>query len=509
MLEIPLDFVQSCVTLRELRLSNMAMKRVPQSVRHSESLHRLDISSNRVADLDDSGLDRIPGLNNLKAQNNRMDKLPAFFSKMQALKFLNISNNKFQILPEVVPKMTGLVDLDISFNNISSLPPEIGQLRLLQRLVIVGNQISRFPDESVGLESLVSLDCRRNNISDLSLVSRLPNLQQLLADHNAIHALDLSVGPSLQALDSSYNDITQLIAPVESNLLIHSKLTHLNISHAKLSSLDELALSHLSSLVTLRLDHNAFRVIPETLGRLTKLKTLSCSDNQLDALPDSIGNLQCLVTLDAHNNSLTELPASMWQCGSLETINVTSNLLINWHDPPSPVASVDNIGGIDNIAAQVDAQRKPSVAGSFISHVGRSLPPLALSLKRLYLGENRLTDDVLHPLTVLRELRVLNLSFNNIQELPSSFFRNFLNLEEVYLSGNKLSAIPTEDLPRLTSLSVMFLNGNKLQVLPSELGKLTSLTVLDVGSNVLKYNINNWEFDWNWYVIVGFTLLLN
>ena len=71
-------------------------------------------------------------------------------------------------------------------------------------------------------------------------------------------------------------------------------------------------------------------------------------------------------------------------------------------------------------------------------------------------------------------------------------------LEEIYLSGNKLSMIPTEDLHRLTSLTVIFLNGNKLHVLPSELGKLKSLTVLDVGSNVLKYNINNWEFDWNW-----------
>ena len=116
----------------------------------------------------------------------------------------------------------------------------------------------------------------------------------------------------------------------------------------------------------------------------------------------------------------------------------------------------------------------------------------------MYLGENRLTDDTLHPLTALRELRVLNLSFNAIQELPSSFFRNYIALEEIYLSGNKLTTIPTEDLHKLVNLTVIFLNGNKLQVLPSELGKLKSLAVLDVGSNLLKYNINNWEFDWNW-----------
>ena len=128
------------------------------------------------------------------------------------------------------------------------------------------------------------------------------------------------------------------------------------------------------------------------------------------------------------------------------------------------------------------------------------MPPLAHSLERLYLGENNLTDDVLHPLTILKELRVLNMSFNEIQEIPPSFFRNLSKLEELYLSGNKLTSIPTEDLHRLTRLSVLFLNGNKLQTLPHELGKIQSLAVLDAGSNVLKYNINNWQFDWNWWV---------
>ena len=202
MLEIPLDFIQSCTALRELRLSNMAMKKVPQSVRHSVSLNRLDISCNRIADLEDSGLERIPQLNSLRVQNNRMDKLPEVFSQLRSLKFLNISNNKFQSFPSVIPEMTNLLDLDISFNMISTLPPEIGRLTSLQRLVIVGNQITKFPDECSGLTNLLSLDCRRNNISDLTLVSKMPRLQQLLADHNAVHALDLVVGPGMEDLDA-------------------------------------------------------------------------------------------------------------------------------------------------------------------------------------------------------------------------------------------------------------------------------------------------------------------
>ncbi|KLO15376.1 L domain-like protein [Schizopora paradoxa] len=495
MLEIPLDFIQSCGTLRELRLSNMAMKKVPQSVRHSISLNRLDVSCNRIADLDDSGLDRIPLLSNLKAQNNRIDKLPSFFPQMHSLRFLNISNNKFQTFPSVIPEMTNLVDLDISFNEIESLPDSIGRLKHLERFLIVGNKISVLPATCEGLTRLEMLDCRRNNISDLSLVCKLPCLQSLWADHNTVHALSLVVGPRLQKLDASFNDITQLIVHPSAASLNLSSITTLNISYAKLSSLDGIAFAHLTSLRNLRLEHNSFRSIPDTLGALLELEHLSCSDNQLDALPDSIGELQKLKMLDAHNNSLTELPASMWQCCSLETLNVTSNLLKHWHDPPSPVVSSD---ALELLVAQSDNQRKLSTAGSIASTINRVLPPLAHSLQNLYLGENQLTEDVLHPLTVLRELRVLNLSFNEIQDLPPSFFRNYSFLVEIYLSGNKLSTIPTEDMHRLTNLTVMFLNGNKLQVLPHEFSKLTSLTVLDVGSNLLKYNINNWEFDWNW-----------
>ncbi|KAG6850020.1 hypothetical protein H0H87_002292, partial [Tephrocybe sp. NHM501043] len=96
-----------------------------------------------------------------------------------------------------------------------------------------------------------------------------------------------------------------------------------------------------------------------------------------------------------------------------------------------------------------------------------------------------------------KSLRVLNLSFNELQDLPRRFFHCLELLEEVYLSGNKIASIPTEDLHRLERLRTLYLNGNRLYTLPQELQRLRNLTSLDVGSNQLKYNTNNWEFDWN------------
>ena len=501
LLEIPLDFIQSCETLRELRLCYMAMKKVPQSVRHSASLQRLDLSCNRIVDLDESGLDLIPGLMSLKVQNNRLERLPTPFCQLKKLRFLNISNNKFEIFPQVVCEMTNLVDLDVSFNMISQLPPELGQLAKLERLVIVGNQVSEFPERCAGLVRLSELDCRRNNITSLHVICRLPRLETLRADYNMVHAVDLSLGPSFKSLEVTNNDITRLAlvpGPVRTKPF---SLTHLDISHAKLSSLDDFALAALTSLTSLKLDYNSFRSLPDVLCSLTHLAQLSCTDNELDALPSNIGALQNLITLDAHNNNLTEVPRSIWNCGSLVHINMTSNLIGLWHDPPSG----NEYSGSESESIQTDRKMSSSTIGTMntmsTSHPLPPLPPpLARSLKRLYLGDNRLEDDVFHPLNLLKELTVLNLSFNQIQEIPPFWLQSLSQLEKLYLSGNKLTSLPSENLFRLTKLTVLFLNGNKLQTLPAELGKVKSLAVLDVGSNVLKYNVNNWEFDWNWCV---------
>lgn len=482
MLEIPLDFVQSCTTLRVLQLSHMAMKKVPQSVRSAETLYRLDISCNRIGDLIDAGLDHLPHLKSLYLQNNRMENLPWYFPRLQSLRYLNISNNKFGHVPEVILKMTELVDLDISFNMIETLPDDIGSLQSLERLILVGNRVSKFSEQCANLTSLIELDCRRNNVSDLSIVSRLPRLETLRADHNSVFALDLTAGPRLTTLDASYNDITKLALISNPAIDLTFALTSLDISHAKISSLDDVALGQLSSLRSLKLDYNSFRYIPDSLCNLNRLEYLSCSDNNLSALPTEIGRLQRLEYLDVHHNSLTNIPPSLWNCASLNYINMTSNLLKSWHEPPSAA---------NDVAVKDGAYEVP--AGQTIR-----LPPLAYSLERLYVGENVLSDDHLLPFMILKELRVLNLSFNNIQEMPLQFFRELTKLEEIYLSGNKLSSLPTEDLHRLTSLSMLFLNGNKFQTLPHELTKVKTLTILDVGSNVLKYNINNYEYDWNW-----------
>jgi Leucine-rich repeat (LRR) protein len=507
MLDIPGDFVQLCTSLHELRLSNMCIKKVPQSVQNFTTLMGLDLSSNRIGDVNDIALYRLPDLQELRVQNNRMEKLPWYFPRLHLLRLLNISNNKFQDVPEEVCKMSGLEELDISFNMISQLPEELQSLQRLKILIIVGNRVTRIPDSFRRLVNLKVLDCRRNNITELGGVGLLPILEELLVGHNDVQALDLSSGSLLKKIDISHNDITQISLAPGPMGRIPVSLTYLNVSSAKLSSLDDLALGQLTSLEELILDRNKFRAIPDSLGDLSLLQSFSCSDNLIGALPSSIGRLQRLERLDVHNNNLTEFPTALWDCGSLERINMTSNVIAHIRLPSLPSVSVvpppPAIGMPESALSSTVtlvpglSDRKGSTTGS-LAPSSRPLPPLVKSLQRLYLGENRLADDALPLLMFLRELRVLNLSFNDFQDLPTSFFKDVVLLEELYLSGNKLAGLPTEDLPRLNKLEVLYLNGNRLLTLPQELGKVINLAVLDVGSNGLRYNISNWEFDWNW-----------
>lgn len=506
-IDIPLDFIQSCESLRELKLAGVGMKRIPPAILQSH-IHRLDISSNRITNetLTETELDQLSELRSLKMQNNRLSSLPVYFSRMDNLKYLNVSSNKFKDMPSILFQIPSLMDLDVSYNEIRTLPPAIGHITNLQRLILIGNQLTTLPTELAQLTLLEHLDLSRNPISDVSITSSFPRLKELSATHNAIQVVDFRINPFLQELSLSHNHITRFHVvpnPVDST----AGLLKLDLSHAKLSTLDEAPLLYLTSLLTLKLDHNHFRSLPKSLCTIKALQVFTCSNNMLDTLPEDIGLLENLKVLDVHSNNLQELPLSLWQCKSLETLNATSNSISFWYDPPTTQSnnlSVDGINVVD------DGDRRPSAAPSAApaaasstgvklpTRMGRQLPPLVRSLTKLYLSDNRLKDDCLHPIYVFKYLRVLNLSFNDIQDLPTFFLNRLTQLEELYLSGNKLSALPPDDLQKLTRLHTLYLNGNKLQTLPSELNKVKSLQLLDVGSNQLRYNINNWEFDWNW-----------
>jgi hypothetical protein len=83
----------------------------------------------------------------------------------------------------------------------------------------------------------------------------------------------------------------------------------------------------------------------------------------------------------------------------------------------------------------------------------------------------------------MKKLESLNLGFNHIQEIPSSY-SNFLNLKSIYLQNNRLSVFPM-CLCELKHLDVVDLSENKIEELPESLERLQCIE-LNMNMNQIK-----------------------
>lgn len=485
--DLPTDFIQGCTSLRELVLSDMGIKRVPHAIKECAQLERLDVSNNNIVDLDHISLRELQSLTSIKCYNNRLSTVPEAFRELRHLRYLNLSNNRFDKLPLVISEIESLVELDLSFNTLTVIPPDIGQLENLERLNLLANLITTLPPTLGSLVSLKEIDCRRNVISDLTPLTAIRSLEQLRFDHNQVSSLD-ATWANLRIFTAKHNSFTRFALSGTT-----TTLTSLNLSHCKLSNLSTDVFGQLGAVEMLTLDGNTLRLLPDNIGTLSKLVTLSVKNNLLTSLPDSLGRLSNLQALHVSGNNLHGLPQQIWFCAQLATINASSNLIKEFPDPPLQTATTTPPNALDNPMETIDVRKQSTVSGG-----SRAALPLSMALQRLYMADNQLGDDVFAPISLMAELRLLNLSFNDIYEIPASSLFKCQRLEELYLSGNKLTTLPPDDLERLVNLRVIYVNGNKLQTLPAELGKIKKLYALDVGSNVLKYNIANWPYDWNW-----------
>lgn len=560
-LNIPKDFIQQCVNLRKIEFTGNECEKLPPSISAASRLTYLDISNNRLEELDHAQLEDHSALVALKMSNNRLRSLPHSFSRFRSLRNLHLASNHLTTFPQFICELVTLVDLDVSFNMIPAFPSEIGQLTALERLNATNNRLKGpLPATFSSLGSLKELDLRWNHeITDIDVVAELPHLEAIVVSHNRISQFQKTF-TKLRALHLNSNPITRFALPIAM-----PTLKFLNLSNAKIAAISESLFEKLPNVEKLILDKNHIVSFPPQIGKLQKLEYLSAYNNELGKLPKEIGLLQELKYLDLHYNNLRALPGEIWQCQNLSTLNVCSNLLKEFPKPvhaPIAVSYPDAMAKEQETKLQgptekMEALRRPSQLGSSLLTVGnvvsqsgrkgsmvsvygntarkasvvskassdvgintttnggastpstasirkdsaasnKMLLTFAHSLRYLYLGDNQFSEEVFEELSLLSELRVLNLSYNTIYDIPSGALSRMPNLNELYLSGNELTSLPAEDLEYVSNMKVLHLNGNKFQTLPAELGKIRRLLVLDVACNSLKYNISNWPYDWNW-----------
>ncbi|XP_069115691.1 leucine-rich repeat serine/threonine-protein kinase 2-like isoform X2 [Argopecten irradians] len=299
---------------------------------------------------------------------------------------------------------------DLSFNGLTSLDslvtvcPDLARsFSGITKLFIHDNRFTSLPDEMFQyLPKLEGLDVRSN------ILTVFPS-----------QALKC---PLLSVLDLSYNKL-QAVAGIDQN----TTLKELYLSHNSLGQISPTLTAQLQGLEVLLLSSNNIQELPETSLGMEMLQTLNLSDNHIPFIPDNfLVGCPRLENLELSNNGLGRLPS--------ETI-VTE------------------------------------------------LPRLA----KLKLARNQLQEKepfyIPKLILELPSLRSVDLSNNGLVGIPAPQHWKSTMLKEVLLCQNNITKLNLDGAKAWSKLEALNVSNNNIGELPKEIGQLTSLTSLDISYN--------------------------
>lgn len=235
-------------------------------------------------------------------------------------------------------------------------------------------------------------------------------------------------GQHLKNLNLQDNELNEV--PVRA-LRVLTSLSLLDISKNKITYIENYSFSTLQELTTLKLSDNNITLAAKALAGLeNSLKNLNLKGTKQKIVPECIKGLRSLAFLDLSQNSIRELPGpdgaqTFDGLDSLTALNLERNLLVNL--------------------------RKDAFYG------------IKSTLSSLSLLNNLLSEFPTEAIGTLSDLRVLDIGFNLLNNLPvNAFFKN-PSITLLALDGNPLPTVPEKALAHLNhSLRGLSLGGRFL-----------------------------------------------
>ena len=208
----------------ELRAESNRLKKLPKQVSDLEVLETLTVQNNALSALPGT-ISKMKKLTLINAENNSLKSIPGTIHKSPIIKYLHLSNNKIKALPKTINKSTTLELVDVSRNVIRSVKKNIYELKA--RLVLSHNRLTELPDASVKVPALRVLDVSHNQIQSIP-----DNINNIV---------------TLTWLDLSYNELEDL--PRELGLLKY--IHYLNVSHNKIATLPDEVITPILLVISL------------------------------------------------------------------------------------------------------------------------------------------------------------------------------------------------------------------------------------------------------------------
>ncbi|OXA63321.1 Leucine-rich repeat-containing G-protein coupled receptor 5 [Folsomia candida] len=354
-----------------------------------------------------------------------------------------------------------------SGQNITSIPDGIPVST--RKLDLSTNNISWVDHEKLGpLQDLHELSLSSNLIEELgeSSFSSLSNLKELTLSRNQLTAFPTTAIPNnLELLNLEYNKISQLERHI---LPKNSKLHALLLGGNVIEKIDDSAFDGLELLQLLELDGNRLLEVPRALRKLTALQELSLANNRIalvdipfhqiipgvkfllmrgnplhNILPDAFSHLKHLKKLILSDvKNLTQFP----------DLNGTSSI---------------EILRIDRCS---------------VYSVPSNLCEIAPKLKSLDLKSNKLQN--IPSLQDCKELRILELSVNEIENLKDGAFKTLSELHDLHLHHNRISKLTSSTFAGLVNLQNLDLAHNNINFIhPDTFLATPKLEDLNLGNN--------------------------
>jgi Leucine-rich repeat (LRR) protein len=293
-----------------------------------ESLLLLDLSCNKINLLDNRVFDGLLNLKRLDLSLNDIDQIGMYaFLDLKNLDYLNLDSNKIFSLKNVIFN-SKLTVLSVRFNMLSSLN-EINSTSLKQ-LYVTGNYLQTLTQTISSLPALEHLDLSQNRLISIReyTFSHMKKLKNLNLSFNK---LDLETSyfrnqNLLQSLDLSFNEIKYLSSQsgVFQELV---SLKYLNLSNNKLKTIvdSSFIFESLSKLSELNLAWNGLIYLKENcFSSLDNLKSLSLGFNRINSL-NFLNQTKSLVSLDLEQNEIVSIDDL--SAYSIEYLNLNSNPL--------------------------------------------------------------------------------------------------------------------------------------------------------------------------------------
>ncbi|XP_036331437.1 insulin-like growth factor-binding protein complex acid labile subunit isoform X2 [Rhagoletis pomonella] len=412
-------------------------------------------------------------IDHLDLSGNNFVDFPTHLATVESLVYLDLSNNKIaQLNAEALVGFTALRVLLLANNSFNSWlnlnPSEAFRNAIsLKHLSLSGNNLETFTGFKSELvlisESLVELELENCGITTVGgdhLINGLPTLDRLSLSGNALATLNNIPSNTLRTLELSNCSLLHIpqtfieslpnleVLNVSWNFALEFKDAILSVSllelDASFCNLDTINLSGFPSLTHARLRGNMLRTLDQyTFANNTLLETVDLARNSLRNIqPSAFAKLKHLATIDLSLNEIARLDTNLFRSNDvLVSINLSRNVIEKFTKLVSNSLREVNLSGCEIIMIDGNALTGLSTIQrlDFSKNLIKEFPANMRSetLQRLDLSNCKLTAIRNTTFSGFPELAWLHLNGNRFTNpIPAEYFRSNQYLDAIWISDN-------------------------------------------------------------------------